>query len=176
MMEIITVISRPQAGIKGESSREEAYGVLSGEDRLVRDITTREVVSVRSSMSLEEASNLCRDQKNKPILVVYDGEEPVYVMTERDLAHARLVPVNLTPSRTLHEFLNNRVAVRCREDAILADAIHEMVAYHTTHVPVLDLQGDLLGSLSLIDIIGALSPPAAEKWLPKLRGWSAISP
>lgn len=174
--EIKTVFPRPRAGIKGESSREEAYGVLAGEDRFVRELLNPEVISVPSFMSLEAVSDFYRGEKKKPILVVFDDGEPAYALPEIDLARANLARVDLDSPQTLHELLKDRVAVRCREDAILADAIHEMVEYHISHVPVVSLHGGLIGTLSLLDIIGALSPPAAERWLSKLRGWSAISP
>ncbi|HMS82741.1 MAG TPA: CBS domain-containing protein [Nitrospira sp.] len=174
MREIKTVVSRHRGGIKGESSRAEAYGVLPGEDRFVREIMTREVVSLPSFMSLEAVHELYRGQK-KTILVVNEAEEPAYALPELDLALANPAGVDLTRPQTLHDLLKDRVAVRCREDAILADAIHEMVAYHISHVPVLNLQGGLIGALSLLDVIGALSPPAAARWLSKIRGWLAIS-
>lgn len=174
MGQMITIRPRVRGGIVGESTKAEAYGVVSGEDRFVREIMTREVVSAPSFMSLEAVSDLYRGEK-KPILIVYDDEEPAYALPEVDLARASLARVDLTSPQTLHELLRDRVAVRCREDAILADAIRAMVEHHISYMPVLSLHGSLIGALSLLDVLGALSPPAAEKWSSKIRGWFATS-
>ncbi len=175
MNDIVTVSPRPRSGIIGESTNDETYGVLSGEDRLVRDIMTQKVAIVESSMSLEDASETINNQKMS-ILVVCENGEPVQALTELDLTSDKAARESLPSSGTLQEIIKNRVSVRCREDAILADAMHAMIRHRASHVPVVDATGGLVGALSLVDAVGALSPPAAELWSAKMRGWSVIPP
>lgn len=172
---MITVSPRPRSGIIGESTNDESYGVLNGEDRLVREIMTQKVAIVPSSISLEEASESIGNQKES-ILIVCEGGEPVHALTERDLTSDKAVRESHSRSGTLQEITKIRVSVRCREDAILADAMHAMIKHRASHVPVVDKTGGLVGALSLVDAVGAISPPAAELWLGKMRDWSVTPP
>ena len=175
MIDMVTVAPRFRSGIVGESTNDEAYGVLSGEDRLVREIMTRTVVIADSSMPLEDAGETIRNQEMS-ILVVYEGGEPVHALTELDLTSDKIARENRSSSGTLQEIIKCRVPVRCHEDAILADAMHAMIKHRLSYVPVVDSQGGLVGALSLVDAVGAISPPAAELWLTKMRGWSVTPP
>lgn len=169
MLPMVTVTPRPRSGLVGESTRDEAYGVLPGEDRLVRDIMTKKVIVAQSSMASKEAYETLSCQEVS-ILVVYQGNEPVQALAEPDLISDKIPLEGVSETRTLRELIEHRVAVRCREDAILADALGAMIRYRTNYVPVLDAKGGLVGALSLVDAIGAVSPTAAERWLARMKG------
>ncbi len=175
MMPMVTVAPRPRSGLVGESTGDEAYGVLPGEDRLVRDILTKKVIVAQSSMALKEAYETLRCQK-VPILVVYQDNEAVQALAEPDLIGDKIPLEGVPEMRTLHELIEYRVAVRCREEAILADALRAMIRHRTNYVPVLNARGGLVGALSLVDAIGAVSPTAAERWLAQMEGWPATPP
>jgi CBS domain-containing protein len=175
MIDMVTVAPRLRSGLVGESTSDEAYGVLCGEDRLVREIMTRKLVIARSSMALGEACEIIRNQKMS-ILIIYQGDEPVRALTELDLVGDGTLRNKVSSLSTLQELIMHRVAVRCREDAILADAMHAMIRHRVSHVPVLNATGELVGALALVDAVGAVSPAAAERWLARMKGWSAIPP
>jgi CBS domain-containing protein len=175
MVDLVTITPRARSGIKGESTSDEAYGVLSGEARLVRDLATHNVVTAQPSMTRREASEIIRKHKAS-LLVVYQGDQPVHALTELDLTGETVSRNDVSDADTLEEIIKHRTAVRCRADAILADALHAMTTYRIGHLPVLDTHGDLLGVLSLVDAIGALSSPAAEHWRAKTQGWSVTPP
>ena len=175
MITMVTVAPRPRSGLVGESTSDEAYGVLPGEDRLVRDIMTRKVVIAQSSMGLREACEAIRHQEMS-VLIVYQGDEPVQALTEFDLLSDEILRSDVSERGTLQELIEHQVAVRCHEDAILADAMHAMIKHRASHVPVLDARGGLVGALSLVDAVGAVSPAAAERWLVQMKGWSATPP
>ncbi len=164
---MLTVIPRPRSGIVGESTNDEAYDVLPGEDRLVKDIMTHEIAIARASVTAKEAIDVIRD-RDVPILVVCRESEPVSALTEYDLAINALTE-DRTDSFTLDELIKKRMMIRCREDAILADAIHAMLSHRTRHVPVVNAKGDLVGALSLVDAVGAITPDAAALWQAKIR-------
>lgn len=175
MIDRITISPRLRSGIIGESTNDESYGVLNGEDRLVREIMTRQIFIAQASISVDNARESMRNQK-MPILIVLENGDPVQALTELDLSNDNITRENSSNSGTLQGIITSRVSVRSREDAILADAIRAMVCYRASHIPVVDPQGGLVGALSLVDAIGALSPPAAELWSAKMRGWSVTPP
>ncbi|OQW37323.1 MAG: hypothetical protein A4E19_14285 [Nitrospira sp. SG-bin1] len=162
---MLTVSPRPRSGIFGESTNDEAYRVLPGEDRLVRDLMTQEIATSAASATVREAIEVIKSQ-NVPILVVCLETEPVIALTEYDLA-IHVVAEDKAGSTPLHELLKQRMVVRCREDAILADAISAMLHHRIRHVPVVDVNGDLVGALSLVDAVGAITPDAAAAWQTK---------
>ncbi len=165
---MLTVTPRPRSGIFGESTNDEAYRVLPGEDRLVKDIMTNELATVTASITIKEAMEILRS-RNVPILVVYLEGEPVFALTEYELTVHAVNTEDHAVSITLHELIKKRMVVRCREDAILADAIPAMFNHCARHVPVVNAQGDLVGALSLEDAVGAITPDPAAQWQTKMR-------
>ncbi len=166
-VQMFTVTPRPRSGIFGESTNAEAYRVLPGEDRLVKDVMIQEVATTAASVTAKEAIKVIRNL-DVPILVVCRESEPVSALTEYDLA-INVLAEGRTDSLTLYELIKKRKAVRCREDAILADAIDAMLHHRTRHVPVVNATGGLVGALSLVDAVGAITPDAAALWQTKVR-------
>ena len=164
---MLTVTPRLRSGIFGESTNDEAYRVLPGEDRLVKDIMTREVALSTASITVKEAIDIIRN-RNVPILVVCLKHEPVLALTEYDLA-LHVITERHGDSVTLYELIKKRRAVRCRDDAILADAMDAMLNHRIRHVPVVDATGDPVGALSIVDAVGAVTPNAAAPRQSKIR-------
>jgi CBS-domain-containing membrane protein len=81
-----------------------------------------------------------------------------------------------SPVATVHEIVKKREAVRCHEDAILADAVRAMLDHRARHIPVVDAQGNAVGALSLMNALGAMTPQAADRWLAKMRQMSSKDP
>lgn len=171
---MLTVTPRPRSGIFGESTSDEAYSVLPGEDRLVKDIMTQEVATAPASITAKQAREVIQN-RNVPILVLCLEKEPAVALTEYDLA-LHVITGEHADSVVLYELVKERMAIRCREDAILADAIHAMLNHRIRHVPVVDTNGDLVGALSLVDAVGAITPDAAALWQTQVRQLWAETP
>ena len=167
---MITIAPRLPSGIFLESTRDEAYGVLQGEDRHVKEIMTREVVTSDASIYLKEAIRMVQDQSS--ILIICLDHQPALAVTEVDMA-LMMRSDDYSALATFHEIINKREAVRCHEDAILADVVSAMLDHRTQHIPVVDAQGNAVGVLSLMDAMGAMTPAAAAKWLTKMRRMSS---
>ena len=165
---MITVGPRYRSGIYLESTNAEALGVRPGEDRLVKDIMSREVTTVDAAASVKDATQTMRN-RDLAILIVCRGDDPILALTEYDMVISGAAHNNRSGSVTLYEITKKREPIRCREDAILADAIHAMMDHHARHVPVIDAEGDLVGVLSLVDALGAVTPDAAAVWLTRMR-------
>lgn len=172
---MITIVPRLPSGIYLESTRDEAYGVLRGEDRHVKDIMTREVVTIGSSTRLKEAIQIIHDCRCS-ILIICLNNEPVLAITEYDIALNMMESDGYSTLATVHEIAKNREAVRCHEDAILADAVRAMLDHRARHIPVVDAQGNAVGALSLMNALGAMTPQAADRWLAKMRQMSSKDP
>jgi predicted transcriptional regulator len=164
---MFTVTPRPRSGIFGESTNDEAYRVLPGEDRLVKEIMTQDVATTTAKEAIEVIRN-----RRVPILIVCVGNEPAIAITEYDLA-ITVSTDDRGDSVTLCDLIKHRMIIRCREDVILADAIPAMLDHRARHLPVVDERGDLVGALSLVDALGAITPDAAALWQAKIRRlWS----
>jgi CBS domain-containing protein len=175
MYSMITIGPRSRSGIYLESTNAEALGVHPGEDRLVKDVMHSEVATVDVSATVKEATQIMRN-RDLSILVVCRSKEPILALTEYDMVISGAAHVDRSGSATLREITKKREPVRCREDAILADAIHAMMDHHARHVPVINAQGDLVGVLSLVDALGAVTPEAAAVWLTKMRQSTVQAP
>jgi CBS domain-containing protein len=162
------VDSRPRSGIYLESTSDEEYGVLPGEDRLVKDVMSRTVVTVDSGTSVKEAAEIMRD-RNVPALVVCRNGELAGTLTERQLALTGVVGANPTSSTAVHEIIAPQDVVRCRDNAILADALRAMADHRIHAIPVVNAEERLVGLLTLEKAAGALMPHVAEAWLAKMR-------
>lgn len=169
---MIIIDPRPRSGIFLESNNAEAFGVLPGEDRRVKEVMCCDVASVDAFTSVKEAVGTLRS-RNLPIAVVCRNNEPISALTEYDVAISVAGCEGHSDSITLHDIVKKRMEIRCHEDAILADAIRAMAVHRTRHVPVIDANGKLVGALSLVEAVAALSPDAAATWLKKIRQWSA---
>lgn len=164
---MLTVAPRIPSGIFGESTNAEAYKVLPGEDRPVKDVMTQEMVTINAAVTVKEARRVIQDH-NVLTLIVCLENEPVLALTEYDLA-IMTIAEGCSDSTTLNEFLKQRTGVRCHENAILADAIRTMTNHRVRHAPVVNARGKLIGVLSMGDAIGAISPHAAAHWLTTMR-------
>lgn len=163
-----TVGPRRPSGIYLESTRDERYGVLPGEDRFVKDVMSREVVTVDALTSVRDAADTMR-HRQVPALVVYRDKQLAGVLTERDVAVNGTTKAEHPGSMTVQEVMTSREPISCREDAILADATRVMADHHLPSVPVVNAEGDVVGLLSLLDAAGALMPNVAAAWLAKTR-------
>ncbi len=169
---MVTIGPRHPSGIFLESTHDEAYGVLQGEDRHVKDIMTREVVTLGASTSLKEAIQIIQGHQCSILIICLDSE-PMLAVTEYDVALDMMEFDDESPAATFHEIIKNRETVRCHEDAILADAVSAMMDHRARHIPVVDSTGNVVGALSLMHALGAMTPQAAAIWLTKMRHMSS---
>ena len=169
---MVTIVPRQPSGIYLESTHDEAYGVLQGEDRHVKDIMTREVVTIGVSTRLKEAGQIIQDHQCSILIICLDNE-PVLAVTEDDVALNMMESDDESPVATFQEIIKKREAVRCHEGAILADAVSAMLDHRARHIPVVDAQGNAVGVLSLMNALGAMTPQAAAMWLAKMRHLSS---
>ncbi len=164
----ITAGRRRPAGLYLESSPDERYGVLPGEDRLVRDLMCRDVATIHPTASMRDAARLMRD-RGTPHLVVLVGRRLEGVLDEHDIVvrgATQTAPPDAVPVKTLLPAGRQPV---CREDAIVADAARLMAEHHRQTVAVVDGQSRVVGVLGLLDVARAVMPQVAATWLSRIQ-------
>jgi CBS domain-containing protein len=155
------------SGLYLESTPDERLGVLPGEERLVRDIMSRDVVTIHPSTSLQKAAQAMRD-RHVPALVVMRDRRLTGIVTEHDM-----VIYGLTRSApetvSVQDAMREQPPVACPEDAILHDAVRLMEEHRLQSLPVVNATGAVTGILSRLDVAGAMVPHVAAAWLARVR-------
>ncbi len=159
--------SRPPAGLYLESTPDERYGVLPGEDRLVRDVMRPTVRTIDPRASLQEAARMIRDHAVPALIVCRDGEI-VGTVSEHDIAVNGATQARSPDTVPVHEVMAPAGALVCRDDAILADAARLMAEQGLRCLPVMDERGAVVGLLTMLDVAVAVVPAAASAWLAKI--------
>lgn len=158
----------PPSGLYMESTRDERLGVLPGEDRLVRDVMSLEVVTISPSHSLKDAARLMRDRQ-VPALIVTEDERLIGILTEHDMVIHGMTRDTAPHMMPVRQVLGDRAPIACREQAILAEAAQLMAEHRLQSLPVMNAGGAVVGHLSLLDIAGAVMPNVAAAWLSRIR-------
>lgn len=150
-------------------------------DRLVRDVMTRDVVSVKADTTLAELVNLLIDKEIKAVPVVDRERRVLGIVSDGDIlergnGQARLGVMERLDEATLAAQLADlrqsgktaadimtRDVIVTREDASLAHATHLMVQHDLKRMPIVDKDRRLTGMLSRVDILRTVAEPKTGK-------------
>lgn len=158
-----------ETGLYLESTADERFGVLPGEERRVKDIMRQNVPGIEISRSLKEAADMMR-RHDAPALIVLRNRRFAGILTERDMV-TRGMTVDAAPgAMSVQQVLGDREPVACRDQAILAEAAQLMADQRVESIPVVDADEAVVGLLTLSDVAGAVVPHAAATWLARVRG------
>lgn len=105
---------------------------------------------VRQGSTVREVADAMRDGCVSAVLL---GEHPACLVTEADLADA--LAAGLDASAPASE-VDTRSAIWATTSSTVADAAAMMTTYGVRHIVVLDASGVAVGTLSLLDVVGAL--------------------
>jgi CBS domain-containing protein len=156
------------SGLYLESTPDERLGVLPGEERVVQDVMSRDIVSIEASRSLKDAADTIRN-RHVPALVVTRNHRPVGILTEHDLVVYGLTRGMAPTQISVEQVLGNREPIFCPDNAILNHAMRLMADHRLQSVPVQNADGRVVGILSLMDVAGAVMPNVAATWLARVR-------
>ncbi len=127
----------------------------------IRDLCKRDVVTVRPADDLSVAARLMRD-KHVGYLVVVEPAlkegafKPVGVLTDRDIV-VTVVARDTDPRSLRVEDVMTRQPTTTREDDSVATALRQMRRIGIRRIPVVGGLGQLVGVLSLDDVLDALA-------------------
>ena len=119
----------------------------------VKDFMTKEVVTIQSSKSIQEAAELM-SSKEVGDLVVTDGEKPIGIITERDFVRrvvAKRQPLNAKVSEIMTKPL-----IVIDQDSSLKEAARIMLNKKIRRLPVIK-DNKLIGIITATDFATHLS-------------------
>lgn len=123
----------------------------------VRSICSRRLVTINPQLDLKEAAALMREE-HVGFLVVVPAEPralraPIGVITDRDIVVSAIAQGVDPTAIKVGEVMSHQPAVAAESDAIDA-ALKTMQRMGVRRVPVVNGQGELVGVLSLDDLLG----------------------
>jgi CBS domain-containing protein len=125
----------------------------------ISSLCTREPVTIDRSASLEEAAGLMRD-RHVGYLVVTDtrrrGRAPVGVLTDRDIVIKVLAKGVDTRALSVGDVMTADPVVTGENDE-LPVALQRMRSLGVRRLPIVGLEGQLKGVLSLDDVVDSLA-------------------
>lgn len=129
---------------------------------LVKDICTRDVVTMTTAATVVEAARAMREKHAGDVIVVMSAEHgplrPVGIVTDRDLVLTVLAQApERTPQLTVGDVMLRRDIVTIREDDDVKVALEHMWRAAVRRLPVVDKSGGIVGVLSLDDVLVALA-------------------
>lgn len=129
----------------------------------VGEICNREVVTIEKSAPVARAARLMRQYHVGSVIVVADGSQPprpVGIVTDRDLAIEILAQEVPAETVTVGDVMAAELLTAREEDGVW-ETIMRMRAMGVRRLPVVSRHGDLIGILTMDDllqfIVGELS-------------------
>jgi CBS domain-containing protein len=119
--------------------------------KLARDVMTREPACCTATMTLDQVAQLMVQNDCGEIPVVNAAEQPIGVITDRDIV-CRVVAEGMNPIAHTADKYMSRPVVTVRSDAPLDEIVSIMEKHQIRRVPVVDDQGCCAGIIAQADI------------------------
>ena len=116
----------------------------------VRDIMNTDVITIREDATVREAAKLM-SEKNVGCLVVMRDDEPVGIITERDIL-VRVVAEGKNPDAVRVAWVMSSPIVKGRPDMTLEEAARLMTSKGIKKLPIFE-GGKLVGMITLTDLV-----------------------
>jgi len=130
----------------------------------VKEVMTREVEFIQPNDSLQTAAQKMRD-RDVGFLPVYEGDELVGVVTDRDIVIRGIVS-GLNPGAIVGRELATAPVIHCFDDQDVEDAARLMRQNQIRRLIVLDRNNNqLVGVVSLGDLAGTVNDKTSGKVL-----------
>ncbi|MEI6002668.1 CBS domain-containing protein [Paraburkholderia bengalensis] len=128
----------------------------------VKDICSRGTVHIPMSCTLQEAATQMRDQHVGTLVVTGGGSTNriAGIVTDRDIV-LKAVTRTISPRELLVTDVMTPYVVTVDADADVVDAMQAMSCHGVRRVPVTNAEQDIIGVLSLDDVIEALGQDLA---------------
>jgi CBS domain-containing protein len=125
----------------------------------VGEFCNRDVVIVAKEQNVVEAAKLMRQYHVGDVVVVMDKDDkkiPVGILTDRDIV-IELVAEQVDPqSLTVGDVMSDQLLIVSERDELL-DTIEQMRSKGVRRVPIVGEQGELVGILTLDDVLDVLA-------------------
>jgi CBS domain-containing protein len=115
----------------------------------ISEVMTEDVVRADCEASLAEVATLMRD-RNVGSIVVLDGDRPIAMITDRDVALA-VAADGVDKTRSVRPYAAQPL-ITGHSDMTVEEAAAEMVQNRVRRLPILDGDGGLAGIVTLDDL------------------------
>ena len=125
----------------------------------VRDVCSRNLVSVPISASLSEVAILMRDRRVGAVVVLKGpADEPVAagIVTDRDIVRAQLERASDLSSVCVVDVMTPDPMIVCEDDPV-DDVIERMRGFRVRRAPVVTARGTLCGLISTDDLVSEIA-------------------
>ncbi len=130
----------------------------------VKDVCVRNVVHVSRDTTIQEAAQLMRQHHVGDLIVVdqdHEGMRPVGIITDRDIVLSVVAPKLDASVITVADIMGEELTT-CREDIGVSECIRKMRARGVRRMPIVSQRGDLVGIVSVDDLIEMLAEELNE--------------
>lgn len=122
----------------------------------VAKLCTHNVVTIRRSVSIVDAARLMRDSHVGALVVVAEDERALGVVTDRDIVLGIATHGQRIVSCTVGDVLG-RALVAATPDEDVEQVLYRMQRHGIRRMPVVTEHGNLVGIVTLDDVLGALA-------------------
>jgi len=119
---------------------------------LVKDLMTRNVTSCRPENNLAELAEMMWNERCGAVPILDGSRRVMGIITDRDICIA-LGTRNIRASEVLARDVSPPGYISCNPDNDVRDALRTMATQEVGRLPVVDEAGQLVGILSIDDII-----------------------
>ena len=118
----------------------------------VKDVMTPDAQAIWLTESLADAANQMWQHNCGALPIIKDGRKVVGMITDRDICMAAAMR-DRNPSSISVEEVMNRVVYTAEPEQNVEEALQTMREHKIRRLPVLNLEGELAGILSMNDIV-----------------------
>jgi CBS domain-containing protein len=122
----------------------------------VEDIMARNVVTCTPDANLESIAQLMFDNDCGIVPIIDKNKKPVSIITDRDISIAAATQHRLLSDMSVFDAKKDGEIISCEARDTVSDALESMKKAHVRRLPVVDMNGGLIGLLSIGDVIASV--------------------
>ena len=124
------------------------------EQKTVRDIMTRKVVSIDQNKTALEAARLMTENNISSLVVHADDESAIGILTERDFL-SKVCSKDLQASKVKIADIMSRIQMSAQPDTPIEVAVQRMINNKIRRLPIME-SGKVVGIVTVTDMAKAL--------------------
>jgi len=128
----------------------------------VREVMTSKVVTCNADARLDTVAMMMWDNDCGSIPVIDQSQKPIGIVTDRDIAMGAALQHKALWDIVAQDVTNNRPIHTCIADVDVASALKMMQSQRIRRLPVVNGTGQLVGIVSLDDIVALAQKTGAE--------------
>ena len=124
------------------------------EQKTVRDIMTRNIISIEQNKNALEAARLMTERNVSSLIVHGDDETAIGILTERDFL-SKVCSKDLQASKVKIADIMSRIQMSAQPDTPIEVAVQRMINNKIRRLPVME-SGKVVGIITVTDMAKAL--------------------